>query len=76
MVRSKVHDRYTATVALLLMAFLVSPVGPLAARPASYLAISGALALSLLSSAIAWTQWKWHSVSSVPTILTSPAWAK
>jgi len=71
-----VHDRYTATVALLLMAFIISPLALYASRPAGYIAISGALAFSFLCSGVAWTQWNWHSESTIPSIIERPVLTK
>lgn len=71
-----VHDRYTATIALLLLAFIASPVVLFASRPSGYLPFAGALAFSAVSTGIAWIQWKWHSVSAVPSIIARPEWAK
>jgi hypothetical protein len=71
-----VHDRYTATVALLLLAFIVSPLTLFASRPAGYVAVLGALAFSFLCSGVAWTQWRWHSASTVPSIIERPGLTK
>lgn len=71
-----VHDRYTATVALLLMAFIASPALLFVSRPAGYLAVWGALALSILCTGIAWTQWKWNSTSAIPSIIEQPRWVQ
>ena len=71
-----VHDRYTATIALLLMAFIVSPLALFVSRPAGYVAVLGALAFSLLCSGGAWIQWKWHSASTIPSIIERPGLMK
>lgn len=71
-----VHERYTATVALLLMAFIASPVLLFVSRPAGNAAVWGALAFSTLCSGVAWTQWKWNSTSAIPSIIERPRWAQ
>jgi hypothetical protein len=71
-----VHDRYTATIALLLMAFIVSPLLLYASRPAGYAAVLEALAFSILCSGVAWTQWRWHSASAIPSIIERPRWSR
>jgi hypothetical protein len=70
------HDRYTATVALLLMAFIASPVLLFVSRPAGYAAVWGSLAFSILCSGVAWTQWKWNSRSAIPSIVERPGWVR
>ncbi len=69
-----VRDRYTATVALLLMAFIASPLVLFASRPAGPFAIWGAVAFSILCSGLGWTQWKWNSTSAIPSIIERPRW--
>lgn len=71
-----VRDRYTATVALLVMAFIVSPLALFASRPAGYAPVLWAVAFSLLCSGVAWTQWKWYSASTVPSIIERPGLTK
>lgn len=70
------HDRYAATVALLLIAFIVSPIVLFASSPTGSLAVLVAIAFSLLCSGAAWTQWKWRSVATIPSIIERPRWAK
>lgn len=71
-----VHDRYTATVALLLIAFIASPLVLFLSRPAGYAAVWAALAFSILCSGVAWTQWKWNSTSAIQSIIERPRWTQ
>lgn len=71
-----VRDRYAATIALLLMAFIASPLVLFASRPFSYVSLSGALAFSCLCVGGAWIQWTWHSASTIPSIIQRPGLMK
>jgi hypothetical protein len=71
-----VHDRYTATVALLLMAFIASPLLLFVSRPAGDVAVLSAVAFSLLCSGAAWRQWKWNSTTAILSIVARPRSSK
>lgn len=60
--------RYTATVALLLLAFLVSPAYLLVVRPVGALQISLAALCSSLCIALAWFSWNRWSRLSISTV--------
>ncbi len=71
-----IHDRYAATVALLLLAFVVSPLALVVLKPVGNVANWGAFAFSLLCGGVAWTQWKWRSAATIPSIIESPGLTK
>lgn len=66
------RTKYTATVAFLLMGFIVSPVVLFASRSLDYTSVSLAVASSALCAGIAWYQWKWHTEVAVPSITKRP----
>jgi len=59
---------YTATVALLMVAFIFSPAVLIISRPIGYLSVSLAIACSVICSALAWLNWKKASQLTIPTI--------
>lgn len=60
--------QYTMTIALLLMAFVFSPVVLLVSRPVEYLSVSLAIVCSALCAGFAWINWKKHSELTIPSI--------
>ena len=67
---------YTTTVALLLVAFVFSPVVLVASRPFGYLSLSLAIASSALCVTLAWVSWKRSSQLSIPSIAIQNTEAK
>jgi len=65
--KSTGHD-YTATVALLAVAFIFSPAVLLSSRPIGYWSFSFAVACSVISVVWAWVHWKRSSRLSIPSI--------
>jgi|SwirhisoilCB1_FD_contig_51_2928277_length_385_multi_3_in_0_out_0_1 hypothetical protein len=59
---------YTATVALLTVAFIFSPAALIASRPVEYWSLSLAVACSAICVAWAWVHWKRSSQLSIPSI--------
>ncbi len=59
---------YTATVALLAVAFIFSPAMLVVSRPFGYLSLSLAIACSALCVTVAWFRWKRASQLSIPSI--------
>ncbi len=70
------RTKYTATVAFLVMGFIVSPAVLLASRSLNYTSLSVAIAFSALCGAMAWNQWKRHTEVAVPSITKSQAEVK
>ena len=62
---------YTITVAMLVLACVISPGLLLLSRPSGYVAPSVALACSAFCVAIAFIHWKKYSELTIPSI-TSP----
>jgi hypothetical protein len=62
--------QYTMTAALLIMAFVLSPVIFVLSDPAGYGSIALALAFSSLFVAFAWFTWKHHSELTISSILS------
>jgi hypothetical protein len=63
--------RYTATVALLLVAFVFTPAILMLSRPFGYVAPSLAAACSALCVVFAWVNWKRHSELTIPSMTSS-----
>lgn len=61
--------KYTTTVALLLVAFVLSPAVLMISRPFGYWAFSLAAACSALCATLAWFNWSRFSKLSIPTIM-------
>jgi len=59
---------YTATVTLLLVAFLVIPILLLASSPIGYGDMALASAAAIVFSVLAWLSWRGSSRMSIPTI--------
>jgi hypothetical protein len=59
---------YTATVTLLLMAFVASPGALFVSSPFGYPSLILALIFSATCSALAWNQWKRHSAMTIPSL--------
>ena len=62
--------QYTTTVALLIVAFIFSPVILIVSRPFGYVSVSLALACSVLCVAFAWVSWRKYSQLTIPSIET------
>lgn len=67
---------YTATVALLVAAFIFSPAVLIVTRPFGYLSISLAVACSALCVTLAWITWKRASHLTMPSIAVRELKAK
>lgn len=63
---------YTATVALLVVAFVVSPAILIVSGPVEIFSLSLAIACSALAMALAWVTWKRSSQLSIPSIASRP----
>jgi hypothetical protein len=63
--------RYTATIALLLVAFVFTPAILMLSRPFGYVAPSLAAACSALCVIFAWINWNRHSELTILS-MTSP----
>ena len=61
--------RYTMTVALLLVAFVVCPVVLFASRPMGYLSVSSAMLASLLFMTLAWVNSRKNAELTIPSIV-------
>lgn len=70
------RTKYTATVALLIMGLIVSPVLLLASRSLSFTSVAGALAFSAICGGMAWNQWRWHTEVAIPSITKWPLGVK
>lgn len=68
--------RYTMTVTLLIVAFIMSPVALMASRPLGYVSVALALACSVVCSAMAWINWRNHSELTIPSIVARKSRAK
>jgi hypothetical protein len=68
--------RYTMTVTLLIVAFIMSPVALMASRPLGYVSVGLALACSVVCSAMAWFNWRNHSELTIPSIVARKSRAK
>lgn len=64
-----IRTRYNATVALLLLAFVMSPVVLFASRPLESYPVMAAFVFSALCTVVAWSQWRWNAEERVPSIL-------
>jgi hypothetical protein len=62
--------RYTMTAALLLVAFIFSPIVLIASRPFGYVSVALALACSALCVAWAWVNGNKYSALTIPSIVT------
>ena len=62
--------QYTVTVALLIVAFIVSPSVLMASRPVGYVSVSFAIVCSVLCTALAGMNWKKYSALTIPSIVT------
>lgn len=68
--------QYTATVALLVMAFVATPAAMLLSRPLGYGSACLAVAFSLFCCAWARRQWMRQSELTIPSLLMLPARTK
>jgi hypothetical protein len=64
---------YTPTVALLVVAFVVSPIVLIMSRPLGYVSVSLAIGCSVSCATLAWVNWKRSSQISIPSIVTQKA---
>ena len=62
--------QYTATVALLVAAFIFSPALLILSRPFGYVSVVVAVVGSALCIVLAWLQWTKHSQLTIPSVLT------
>ena len=62
--------KYTMTVALLMVALILSPAVLIISRPISILSISLAAACSMACLAMAWFNWKKHSELTILSIVS------
>lgn len=60
---------YTATVALLIVAFVFIPVILITSRPISYFSLAGAIVCSLVCISLARSNWTKFSQVSIPSIV-------
>ncbi len=65
--------QYTGTIACLLMALIVSPAGLLASRTSGYLPVVASIVFSVIFGGLAWTQWKWNSKLTIPSLTEKSA---
>ena len=61
---------YTVTVALLLTAFLFTPMALLAAGTVNTLSLSLAIGCTMLCTSLAWFDWKNYSELTIPSIIS------
>ena len=60
--------RYTMTVALIVVAFIMIPAVMILSSPFGYVAIWLSLSCSVLCVGLAWVVWKRHSQLTMPSI--------
>ncbi len=60
--------QYTSTVALLLLAFVASPVALYLSRPLRFTSVGIAVTFTILCSSLAWLQWTGHSQLTIPSL--------
>jgi peptidoglycan/LPS O-acetylase OafA/YrhL len=68
--------RYTTTVGLLIMAFIICPAVLIASRPVGYIPLFLAIACGGLCVILAWVNWKRSSRLTIPSIAIQDARAK
>lgn len=61
---------HPTTAALLIVAFVFSPAALLASHPFGYLALSLAVACSMLCLTLAWVNWRRFSRPSIPVVVS------
>jgi TRAP-type uncharacterized transport system fused permease subunit len=62
---------YTITAALLLVAFVFCPAVLLVSGPVGSGSIYLAIACSVVCTAMAWANWRWHSRLTIPSLEAS-----